>query len=282
MQADAIQIAKRAAAEMYIRPEPTSAEREEAPLDKDYQPPNGPEDYGLSSEVGIPTTAPATPISPGGPRFVPIAIDDVVVSAEPAWLIEGLLPARGLACIVGPPKSGKSFLTSDMTCAVARGVPYAGRATMQGPVVYLTGEGVGGFKRRLVAMRRHHGIEGEGIPFYMIENVPDLGSEQTDLPQLITELDAFIAQRAADGVRGIVLDTLARCCPALCQPNAAGGCVITAGYPYAGAQCGHPIRELHAVFGRGPTGERKFLYAHNPQAARVFEAARLKLKVPTR
>jgi hypothetical protein len=72
------------------------------------------------------------------------------------------------------------------------------------------------------------------------------------------------------------------CCPALCQPNAAGGCVITAGYPYAGAQCGHPIRELHAVFGRGPTGERKFLYAHNPRAARVFEAARLKLKVPTR
>jgi hypothetical protein len=72
------------------------------------------------------------------------------------------------------------------------------------------------------------------------------------------------------------------CCPALCQPNAAGGCVITAGYPYAGAQCGHPIRELHAVFGRGPTGEREFRYAHNPQAARVFEAARAKLKVPLR
>jgi AAA domain len=98
-----------------------------------------------------------------------------------------------------------------MTRAVARGVRYAGRTVMQGAVVYLTGEGVSGFKRRLVAMRRHHGIEGNGTPFYMIENVPDLGSEQTDLPLLITELDAFITRLAPNGVRAIVLDTLARC-----------------------------------------------------------------------
>jgi hypothetical protein len=69
-------------------------------------------------------------------------------------------------------------------------------------------------------------------------------------------------------------------CCGLCQPGSF--CVITGGYAYAGAQCGHPIRELHAVFGRDPTGDRKFRYAHNPRAARVFEAARLKLKVPTR
>jgi AAA domain len=145
------------------------------------------------------------------PHFVPIPIDDVVVSDAPAWLIDGLLPARGLACIVGPPKSGKSFLTSDMLFSVARGVPYASRETMQGPVVYLTGEGVNGFKRRLIAMRRHHSAEGQGVPFYMVESVPDLGSEQTSLPQLVADLDAFIAQRVPGGVRAIVLDTLARC-----------------------------------------------------------------------
>jgi hypothetical protein len=133
------------------------------------------------------------------PRFAPIAIDDVTIAAEPAWLIDGLLPARGLACIVGPPKSGKSFLTSDMLCAVARGASYAGRETLPGPVIYLTGEGVSGFKRRLVAMRRHLGIEGQGVPFFMIENVPDLGSEATDLPQLLAELDAFVAQVFPEG-----------------------------------------------------------------------------------
>jgi len=49
-----------------------------------------------------------------------------------------------------------------MLCSVARGAPYAGRETMQGAVIYLTGEGVSGFKRRPVAMRRHLGIEGQG------------------------------------------------------------------------------------------------------------------------
>jgi hypothetical protein len=151
------------------------------------------------------------PAQAGGPRFVPVAIDDVIVSAQPAWLIDGLLPARGLVCVVGPPKSGKSFLTSDMLFTVARSVRYAGRETIPGPVVYLTGEGVNGFKRRLVAMRRHHETEGAGTPFYMVESVPDLGSEQTDLPRLLADLDAFIAQRCPEGVRAIVLDTLARC-----------------------------------------------------------------------
>lgn len=155
------------------------------------------------------TSAPA----PGTPerRFVPVAIDDVAISADPIWLIDGLLPARGLAFIVGPPKSGKSFLTSDMLCTVARGALYAGRPTLQGPVIYLTGEGVSGFKRRLVAMRQHLEIEGQGVPFFMIGNVPDLGSEATDLPQLIAELDAFIKAHAPDGVLAIALDTLARC-----------------------------------------------------------------------
>lgn len=158
----------------------------------------------------------ADPCAVAGPvpaerRFVPVAIDDVVVTSEPAWLIDGLLPARGLACIVGPPKSGKSFLTTDMLCSVARGAPYAGRDTLQGPVIYLTGEGVSGFKRRLVAMRQHLGIEGQGVPFFMIDNVPDLGSEVTDLQQLLSELDAFIGQACPEGPRAIVLDTLARC-----------------------------------------------------------------------
>jgi hypothetical protein len=43
-----------------------------------------------------------------GPRFMPVAIDDVVVPAGPACLIEGILPIRGLAVFVGEPKAGKS------------------------------------------------------------------------------------------------------------------------------------------------------------------------------
>ncbi|WP_445215684.1 hypothetical protein ACKWRH_24955 [Bradyrhizobium sp. Pa8] len=70
-----------------------------------------------------------------------------------------------------------------------------------------------------------------------------------------------------------------RCCNR-CMPGLS--CVITAGYPYAAATCGHPVREKQTIFGRDANGNRQFLYAQNPQAARVFEAARKKLNVPTR
>lgn len=144
-------------------------------------------------------------------RFYCVAIDDVQPSLEPAWCVHRLLPARGLAFFVGAPKSGKSFLAADMLFGVARGAIYAGRETLQGPVIYLTGEGVTGFKRRLVALRRHHNVEGQGVPFYMVDNVPDLGSDQTNLTQLLADLDAFLKAAGLPPPRVIALDTLARC-----------------------------------------------------------------------
>jgi hypothetical protein len=169
------------------------------------------DDWQLPAEIPNVDATPAIEPPPPAKRFTPVAIDDVTLSAEPAWAIHRLLPARGLACIVGPPKSGKSFLASDALFSIARGVPYAGRAVLQGPVIYLTGEGVSGFKRRMIALRRHHGVKGQGVPFFMIEEVPDLGSETTDAHQLIAALDRYIADRGLPPPRAIALDTLARC-----------------------------------------------------------------------
>jgi hypothetical protein len=78
-----------------------------------------------------------------------------------------------------------------------------------------------------------------------------------------------------DLIAGINKD---ECCHR-CQPNSPGGCVITSGYSYAGSQCGHPIREKHMVFGRDANGVRQFLYRQNPQALKVFTAARKRLGV---
>ena len=144
-------------------------------------------------------------------KFSATSIDDVRLTAEPAWSIRQLLPARGLACIIGAPKSGKSFALSDALFAVSRGVPFAGRETLQGPVFYCTGEGVTGFKRRLIAMRQRHKDEGNKTPFFMIESVPDLGSERTDLSELFKEIDAVLETLGSDTPRVVALDTVARC-----------------------------------------------------------------------
>ena len=144
-------------------------------------------------------------------RFVPVPIDKIELPAGPAHLIDGILPIRGLALFVGEPKAGKSNLAADMGFFIARGAAYGGRKTLQGPVFYLTREGVTGAKRRFVAMRRHHNVEGQGAPFYLIDNMPTIGGERTDVDDLLRELDAYIAEHKLPKPRLIILDTLARC-----------------------------------------------------------------------
>lgn len=59
---------------------------------------------------------------------------------EPEWVVDGLLPAGALVLLVGRPKAGKSLLVIDLLAAVARGEPFLGRATRQGPALYVPAE----------------------------------------------------------------------------------------------------------------------------------------------
>lgn len=170
------------------------------------------EEFGISDRAELDTHSGFNTNDMRAPeKFAPVAIDDVTIASAPAWLIDGLSPARGLTCIVGPPKCGKSFLAADALFAIARGVPFAGRETLAGPVFYATGEGVSGFYRRAIAMRRHYDVEGKAVPFFIVDRVPDLGSEKTDVDRFIVDLEAFLAVRGLPAPRAIALDTLARC-----------------------------------------------------------------------
>ena len=43
-----------------------------------------------------------------------IAFDDIELDDDPEYLIEGLIPAKGLTVVWGPPKTRKSFGIADM------------------------------------------------------------------------------------------------------------------------------------------------------------------------
>ncbi|WP_162242056.1 AAA family ATPase [Methylobacterium sp. Leaf125] len=137
-------------------------------------------------------------------------VDEIQIGDDPTWLIEGLMPASGFGIVFGAPKSGKSFLLADALFHVAMGRTWAGREVMQGAVVYITGEGVEGFKRRMIAMRRHYAVEGEGVPFLMVPVAPDLGHASGDDAALIEDVRAYLASIGNPPVRAIAIDTLAR------------------------------------------------------------------------
>jgi hypothetical protein len=155
-------------------------------------------------------------ISPGhsaeAPRkpFPILHVDDLEIGDDPTWLIEGLLPATGFGIVFGPPKSLKSFLLADALFHVAMGRSWAGRTVMQGVVVYITGEGIEGFKRRLIAMRRHYGVEGQRVPFLMIPVAPDLGHASGDDATLVQNIRDYLASMGNPPVRAVAIDTVAR------------------------------------------------------------------------
>lgn len=61
---------------------------------------------------------------------------------EPEWLVDGMIPRKGIGFVWGPSYSGKSLLVnSELTMMIANGLPFAGHRTTQGPVVVIFGEG---------------------------------------------------------------------------------------------------------------------------------------------
>jgi hypothetical protein len=147
-------------------------------------------------------------------RFAPVFLDDITVDEEPSYIVDGIIPAGpSFGEIPAPPKSLKSFFVTDLWMHISIGKSYAGRQVQQGVTVYVTSEGLQGVNRRLVAMRRYHGVEGKKIPFILVPVMPNLGAGDGDRKQLINDIRAAIAEAGLPAdvpVRAIAIDTLRR------------------------------------------------------------------------
>jgi hypothetical protein len=143
-------------------------------------------------------------------RFNLVRINDIVLGDDPLWLIDDIIPAGpSLGVIFGQPKAGKSFVTADMLLHIAMGRSYCGRDCLRGAVVYVTSEGIRGFDRRMVAMRRHYGIEHLiDLPFYVTHEMPKLGTESGDAALLAQNIRAVVP--AGVPIAAVIIDTLAR------------------------------------------------------------------------
>lgn len=154
---------------------------------------------------------PGMAVPPRPKRLFPIIpIDDIEIGKEQPFLIDKLLSATGLAIVFGLPKSGKSFLLSDALFHVAMGRPWANCPVLPGAVVYVSSEGVGGLKRRLVALRCHYDVEGERVPFAFVPVMPDMGHASGDADLLIETIRAWLQSIGNPPLRAVAFDTVAR------------------------------------------------------------------------
>lgn len=146
---------------------------------------------------------PAGPAGSGdfGSRL--ISVDDLDDIPDPEPLIAGWLYRDTIARLIGQPGSYKSFVALDMACCVATGRPWHGCETQRTAVLYVVGEGLSGYKRRVAAWCEHNGVDRaelrEGLRLTR-------GAVQIGSPEW-SELAAWAAEHKAGFV---VVDTQAK------------------------------------------------------------------------
>lgn len=154
-------------------------------------------------DKGIPPGSGEAETDPAKPRYKVLSADDVQNMPPLQWLVRGVVPAQGLACMYGASGSGKSFLALDMGAAVAEGAEWFDCRVTAAPVVYVALEGEHGFRQRVKAWQAH---QRRDLPIALrfVMQPFDLRSAD-DLAQLA---EAVTASGCAGGL--LVIDTLNR------------------------------------------------------------------------
>jgi hypothetical protein len=136
-------------------------------------------------------------------RYCVKSASDVLNAPPLRWMVRGVLPAEGLACIFGASGSGKSFLALDLCAAIASGDSWFSHKVKAAPVVYVALEGEAGFSQRIKAWQNHHGRPMPSDLRFIMQSF-DLRSAD-DLQAMA---DAVLASGGAGGL--LVIDTLNR------------------------------------------------------------------------
>jgi AAA domain/DnaB-like helicase N terminal domain len=118
------------------------------------------------------------------------------------WLVKHLVPADSVGMVFGASGTFKSFVVLDLALHIVHGLPWMGRRTAQGPVIYIAGEGQAGMWPRVMAWHRARGLSMKDVPFYVVPQALDLSVDAWRV------VDA--AQAAGVTPALVVVDTLSQ------------------------------------------------------------------------
>eukprot|EP01037_Dinobryon_pediforme_P012167 gene12167-12255_t len=135
-------------------------------------------------------------------RFTPW--DELDFDPEPSYLVKGILPKCGTACLFGASGSYKSFQAIHLCFSIALGTSWAARKVKQGQIVYVASEGAAGLRKRIVGARQFYGINS-AMSCHLISQSVNFGCGAGDMEILASEINAESISPAI-----IVIDTLAQ------------------------------------------------------------------------
>ncbi|WP_374290377.1 AAA family ATPase [Desulfovibrio desulfuricans] len=126
-------------------------------------------------------------------------------SSGPRWAVEDYIPLHGVTLLFGESNVYKSFLGFDWAYCVASGRSWCGQEVVQGPVLYLAGEGASGLRARGMAWKKHNSINTK-LPIFF-RTIPAAFCQQESvatIKRLVAQIEALRGPLAL-----LVVDTLA-------------------------------------------------------------------------
>jgi len=110
---------------------------------------------------------------------------DILRQPDPVAVVKGLIHEGENIGIIGPPKAGKSFVALDIAWSIAANQPTVGghEVARPGPIIYMSGEGNAGMKKRLRAWAGARGISEEELDTFPIEHIVMVPSAAGGAPE---------------------------------------------------------------------------------------------------
>lgn len=93
------------------------------------------------------------------------------------WLIKHVMPAEAIGMLYGGSGTFKSFIAIDAALHIAHGLPWMGRRTTQGSVIYIAAEGGAGLWPRIVAWHRARRLQWASTPFHVVPAAVNLTAD---------------------------------------------------------------------------------------------------------
>lgn len=162
-----------------------------------------------------PETGELTPKAVEAPEgsFEVLDVKGIKSLPNPNYLIDKLMIETALGFVFGAPGCGKSFITIGMALSIsAKQAQWFSRDIKKnGPVIYISSEGVGDMKYRIAAWERETGVNADEVPFYLIRQTINF-MLPTDVDRLIKTV-AHVAQITGQTPVAIFVDTVSRVLP---------------------------------------------------------------------
>lgn len=119
-----------------------------------------------------------------------------------SWLVKGVVPADSIGMLYGGSGTFKSFIALDLALHITHGLPWLGRRTKQGAVIYVAAEGGTGLWGRICAWHKARRLSYENTPLHIVPVALDLTQDAWKIVEA--------AQAAGVTPELVVIDTLSQ------------------------------------------------------------------------